>query len=231
MRKLLATAAMITALSAAGSANAELYINQIYGGGGATGASPLYSNDWVQLYNSDATDINLSNYSLQYASATNTTTFSGSNTHALSGIIRANSYFLIQEGRGTGLIGTAADPAYNLTLGAFAGLNLSATSGKIALFSATNTNAVVTGASTIATSTYLVDLVGYGTTANFSLYPKMTGNPSTTTAAIRSVDASGNAIFVAGTPDPNPVTTPIPAAAWLLGSGLFGLVGIRRRQK
>ena len=27
------------------------------------------------------------------------------------------------------------------------------------------------------------------------------------------------------------VVTPIPAAAWLLGSGLLGLVGIRRRQK
>ncbi|NVN98839.1 MAG: VPLPA-CTERM sorting domain-containing protein [Geobacteraceae bacterium] len=25
--------------------------------------------------------------------------------------------------------------------------------------------------------------------------------------------------------------TPIPAAAWLLGSGLLGLVGVRRRKK
>jgi len=30
---------------------------------------------------------------------------------------------------------------------------------------------------------------------------------------------------------PNFVTTPIPAAAWLLGSGLIGLAGIRRRNK
>jgi hypothetical protein len=73
-----------------------------------------------------------------------------------------------------------------------------------------------------------VDLVGYGTTANFSLYPKMTANTSTTTAAIRTLDAQGNTIFVAGTP--NPVPTPIPAAAWLFGSGLLGLVGIRRRK-
>jgi hypothetical protein len=58
----------------------------------------------------------------------------------------------------------------------------------------------------------------------------MAANPSTTTAAISSTDAQGNAIFVVGTPNPNPVVTPIPAAAWLLGSGLMGLIGIRRKQ-
>ncbi len=223
MKKII-VAMCATLLLAAGTANAELYINQIYGGGGATVAAPLYSNDWVQLYNDGTTAINLSGYSLQYASAANSTVFSAGNTHFLSGTIGANSYFLIQEGRGTGLAGTAADPAYNLTLGTFAGLNLSATAGKLGLF-----NTTATGASTIATSANLVDLVGYGTSANFSLYPKMTANTSTTTAAIRTTDLQGNTIFVAGTP--NPVPTPIPAAAWLLGSGLLGLVGIKRKQK
>jgi hypothetical protein len=33
------------------------------------------------------------------------------------------------------------------------------------------------------------------------------------------------------TPPPISIPTPIPAAAWLLGSGLLGLAGIRRRQK
>ena len=229
MKKLVAATALLAALAgAAGSADAALYINQIYGGGGATTAAPLYSNDWVQLYNSGATDINLSGYSLQYASATSTTTYSSSNTHNLSGTVGANSYFLIQEGRGTGLAGTATDPAYNLTLGTFAGLNLSATAGKLALFSAGYVAGVSTQSAAVAN---LVDLVGFGTAANFSLYPKMTTSPSTTTAAIRTTDALGNVTFVSGTPTPNPVaTTPIPAAAWLLGSGLMGLMGIRRRK-
>ncbi|MFZ4856658.1 MAG: lamin tail domain-containing protein [Desulfuromonadaceae bacterium] len=220
MKKLVAATAIIAALAGAGSADAALYISQIYGGGGATAAAPLYSNDWVQLYNSGATGINLSGYSLQYASATNLTTFGL--THALTGTIASNSYFLIQESRGTGLTGTAADPIYNQTGGALA---LSATTGKIALFSTT-----AIGASTVATSANLVDLVGFGTTANFSLYPKMTSNLSTTTSALRTTDALGAVTFVAGTPTPNPVAaTPIPAAAWLLGSGLLGLFGIRRR--
>ncbi len=215
---LFATLFAATLIYGAGTAHAALVISQIYGGGGATSTRPLYTNDWVQLYNSGTTAINLSGYSLQYASATNTTTFGSSNTHALSGIINPNSYFLVQEGKGSGLAGTASDPVYNLTGG---NLNLSATAGKIALFSTT-----ASGASTMATSANLLDLVGYGTSANFSLYPKMTSDLSISTAAIRTTDAFGKTIFVAGTPDPNPV--PVPAAAWLFGSGLMGLVGIRR---
>jgi hypothetical protein len=228
MKKLVAATALLAALAgAAGSADAALYISQIYGGGGATAAAPLYSNDWVQLYNSGATDINLSGYSLQYAAATSTTTYSSSNTHNLSGTVGANSYFLIQEGRGTGLAGTATDPIYDLTLGTFAGLNMAATAGKLALFSTGYVANVSTQSSSVAN---LVDLVGFGTTANFSLYPKMTANLSTTTSALRTTDALGAVTFVAGTPVLPATPTPIPAAAWLLGSGLLGLAGIRRKK-
>jgi len=222
MKKLVAATAFFAALAGAGSADAALYISQIYGGGGATASAPTYTNDWVELYNNGPTAVNLSGYSLQYASATNTTMFApGSNVfHALSGSIAANSYFLIQEAGG-GKVGGAADPAYNLSGGPIA---LSATAGKIALFSST-----ATGASTVATSANLVDLVGFGTSANFSLYPKMTANTSTTTSALRTTDALGVVTFVAATPVLPATPTPIPAAAWLLGSGLLGLAGIRRR--
>ncbi len=40
------------------------------------------------------------------------------------------------------------------------------------------------------------------------------------------VSMSHNMVFV-----PDPSTVPIPAAFWLLGSGLLGLIGIRRRYK
>jgi len=224
MKKTVIMLCVAVLMAAAGNAHAALVISQIYGGGGATSTTPLYSNDWIQLYNSGPTAINLAGYSLQYASATNTSTFGSSNTQALSGTIAANSYFLVQEGRGTGLAGTASDPAYDLTGG---NLNLSASAGKIALFSTT-----ASGASTTATSANLVDLVGYGTTANFSLYPKMTSDLSLTTAAIRTTDVNGHTIFVAGAPNLNSATpTPIPAAALLFGSGLLGLVGIRRKQQ
>ncbi len=89
--------------------------------------------------------------------------------------------------------------------------------------------------------------VTFGNTTNFALnLSGATGNSfalaflnSTQTAALLTNDTSGNgyATTVDLTPNGPVVTnlssqvtvTPIPAAAWLLGSGLMGLVGIRRK--
>lgn len=45
-------------------------------------------------------------------------------------------------------------------------------------------------------------------------------------SSISSLDGGS---ITAAVPLAPPLTTPIPAAAWLLGSGLLGLIGIRRR--
>ena len=48
---------------------------------------------------------------------------------------------------------------------------------------------------------------------------------------MRTMDGS-NRYYTSGTDLQNiPMATPIPAAAWLLGSGLIGLIGVRRRIK
>jgi hypothetical protein len=56
------------------------------------------------------------------------------------------------------------------------------------------------------------------------------GNATDTYAAILRIglqdDGSGNAQFYT---EINPAPVPVPAAVWLLGSGLIGLIGIRRR--
>lgn len=210
-------------MSAPQAARADLIISEIYGGGGSA-AGPYFTNDYVQLYNSGATDIVLNGYSLQYASATNTTTFGSSYVHVLSGTIKANSYFLIQES-GTGSAGaTHSDPAYDLTGGTLA---LSNSAGKLALFNTGYVPGISTTSGTIGVNG-LVDFVGYGNGANFTLYNKMTNNLTINTAAIRTTSA-GNTIFIDGAPTVSP--TPIPAAAWLFGSGLAGLVGLRRRMQ
>ena len=57
--------------------------------------------------------------------------------------------------------------------------------------------------------------------------------------ANRSIELSGTITLLDGqtfsaiVPSPTPINivTPIPAAAWLLGSGLLGLAGLRRKQK
>ena len=71
--------------------NSVIVISQIYGGGGNAGAT--YQNDYVELYNRGAAPVDLTGWSLQYASAT------GSgwdfNKQPLGGTIGAGEYYLI----------------------------------------------------------------------------------------------------------------------------------------
>ncbi|MEO9209451.1 MAG: lamin tail domain-containing protein, partial [Ginsengibacter sp.] len=48
------------------SAQSQVVINEIYGGGGNSGAT--YKNDFIELYNNSSTEVNLSGWSVQYAS-------------------------------------------------------------------------------------------------------------------------------------------------------------------
>jgi hypothetical protein len=42
---------------------------------------------------------------------------------------------------------------------------------------------------------------------------------------------NSNAGYSIGPFDPGPQVVPVPAAVWLFGSGLLGLVGVARRKK
>ena len=89
------SALAITAPAKPVEAANPLRISQIYGAGGNSGA--LLRNDYVELYNSGTTPIDLSGWSVQYASATGT---SWSNMFVLSGTIQPGGYFLIQGAGG-----------------------------------------------------------------------------------------------------------------------------------
>jgi hypothetical protein len=230
MKKII-VAMLATLLMAAGTANASLVISQIYGGGGATGTTATaYNYDYIELFNNSASAVSLNGYSVQYNSATGTNPWS---TTTLSGTIGSYGYFLIREGSAS-VAYTKALPNADLVgaTGTTGLLNLGATAGKVALVS--NTTAL-SGISPLATS--FVDLIGYGTTANNTTGNLVALTVTNQTAVIRGQGGLANT-FTVGTPNPHnslssanaPVTTPIPAAAWLLGSGLMGLVGIRRRQ-
>ena len=52
----------------------SIVISQVYGGGGNSGAT--YTNDFVELFNAGSAAVDLSGFSLQYASATGTGSFS-----------------------------------------------------------------------------------------------------------------------------------------------------------
>src|SRR5690242_1741167 len=124
------TAALAAVILGAGSlliaapaeaASPDVVISQVYGGGGNSGAT--YTNDFVELYNRGPSTVDLSGWSVQYASAAGT----AYQVTALSGGIAAGAHYLVQEAAGTG--GTAALPAPDAT----GSINLSATNGKVAL--------------------------------------------------------------------------------------------------
>jgi trimeric autotransporter adhesin len=122
-------------------------ISEVFGGGG--GATTPFKNDFVELYNPTNVEIDMTDWSVQYNSATGTNAYQ---LTSFSGKIKAKSYFLIQLGGGT----AGADLP---TADATGTLNLSATNGKIALVN----NKTALAATTEANAAGIIDYLGYGT--------------------------------------------------------------------
>lgn len=172
--------------------------SQVYGGGGSGSAGPPYRNDYVELFNRGTVAISLAGWSIQYGSATGTSTWQVSN---LSGTIGPGQYYLVQESA-NGSINGALLPAPDAT----GTLNMAAGSGKVALV---NSTTALTGAN--PTGANIVDKVGYGTANGFetAAAPLLTN----TTAEFRvdggCTDTDNNsADFTVGTPLPRNSTSP-----------------------
>jgi hypothetical protein len=146
----------ITALYIASPPPAEaivstsIVISQVYGGGGNSGAQ--YKNDFIELYNLGTTTVNLSGWSVQYASDTG----SSWQVTNLSGSLAPGRYYLVQEAGGAN---GAALPAPSAT----DNIAMSATSGKVALV---NNTTALTG--TCPSGVSIIDFVGYGPTSGIN---------------------------------------------------------------
>ncbi|HEY2327479.1 MAG TPA: lamin tail domain-containing protein [Gaiellaceae bacterium] len=124
-----------------------LVISQVYAGGGNSGAS--YVNDYVELLNRSSSAIDMSGWSLQYASASSTSWA----VTPLAGSVPAKHYFLVAlASGGTGGIALPAVDSTGTT-------NMAVSGGKVALVN--GTTALTCGAS--AGSCSAVDFVGWGT--------------------------------------------------------------------
>jgi len=174
----------------------DVVISQIYGGGGNTGA--IYLNDYVELYNRGTGPVDLTGWSLQYASSTG----SGwdSNKQPLGGTIGAGQYYLISLASG-GANGTTL-PAANIS----GRINMAAGSGKIALVS--SFTGLVGNCPIFDPS--IKDFVGYGS-ADCGEGSTTTSTASNTTALFRkangSLDTDNNANDFAAPAGPNPRRT------------------------
>lgn len=187
-----------TALVAASAqAASDVVISQVYGGGGNSGS--VYKNDFIEIFNRGSSPVNVNGWSVQYSSATGT---SWQVTPLPNLILQPGQYLLVQEAPGSG--GSTALPTPD-KIGSIA---LSSTAGKVAL-------ANVTTAITAANAPSVLDLVGFGSTANAFEGTGPTPAPSNTTAVLRAgngcTDSDNNiSDFATGAPLPrNSATTPL----------------------
>jgi hypothetical protein len=149
-----------------------IVISQAYGGGG--NASATYNQDFVELFNASGSTVDISGWSIQYGSATGTGNWSVGTIPA-STTIASGKYYLIALA--TGANGVALPVAADLTNTA---INLSGTAGKVALV---NNATPLVGAAGCSTAG-VIDVLGYGTTANCSEASPYPATSITTAQAI-----------------------------------------------
>lgn len=190
-------------ISAAASMNAQIVINEVYGGG--SGASATYINDYVELINLGSSTATLSNATLQYASATG-----NFNSYATlpSITLAPGQKYLIE------MVPTSANPSgaalptadFQVTSNmSFSngntyqgGFNIAAGAGKVAL--ANGAVQVVD-----ATNSHVIDFVGYGTNANkFEGTGPAPAPDATSSVSRHGVDTNNNATDFTKTTPPTP---------------------------
>ncbi len=172
-------------------------ISQVYGGGGNNGAT--LTNDYIEIFNRGTVPVDISAWSVQYASAAGS---SWQRTN-LSGTLQPGQYYLVQQAQGLG--GTTPLPAPD----ASGTIPMSGTAGKVALV---RTQTFLTCSTTCTSNPDVVDFVGYGNANGFEgsgAAPTL----SNTTAAIRAAagctDTNDNAAnFSSGAPAPRNSASP-----------------------
>jgi len=156
MRRIVTTIALLAVCAAPAFAANQVRISQVYGGGGGSGT---YLRDYVEIYNSGVTPVNIGGWTLEYGSATGNWASSAGNafTFPVGTIIQPCQYLLLEAGaNGTSGAALPVPPDFST---ATTGFSMSATSGKVGLFNALNSN-LPCGSELVGT---LVDKVAYGT--------------------------------------------------------------------
>jgi uncharacterized protein len=212
----LATAGgIVAAISPAAAASTGLVINEVYGGGGNSGAT--LKNDFIELANRGAGAASVDGWSVQYISASPGATTTWQVT-ALTGSADAGGEYLVGEAAGAG--GTADLPATQAT----GSINMSATAGTVALVDNSTPLTCKTAADCAADSD-VVDLVGYGTAVidEGSDAPATSSTTSAQRTTAPDTDQNGTD-FIAAAPTPGAANSAGPGGGG--GGGTPGPLAI-----
>jgi len=187
-------AAVFLAAGGAQGASSDVVVSQLYAGGGNSGAS--YTNDYVELLNRGSGAVDVSGWTVQYATAAGTSW----QPTPLSGSIPPGHYYLVQ------LASAAAVGAALPTPDATGTSNLAASGGKVALVRGTTALSCGAAPGSCSADPLVADLVGYGSATDYEGIGPAAGL-SSTTANLRAgggcVDTDMNATdFASGPPAP-----------------------------
>ncbi len=200
--------AVLLAAPAAQGSSPDLVISQVYAGGGNSGAT--YANDYVELFNRGSSTVDLSGWSIQYATAAGTTW----SPTPLAGTLAPGRHYVVQlaSGGSAGLALTSPDTTDTT--------NLSAGGGKVALVHAAGALTCGTSAGNCSAVSTVRDLLGYGTATDYesAAAPALTNTTALARAGAGCSDTDANASdFTAESPAPR--NTAAAATTCTGGSG------------
>ena len=227
LKKIAIVAAMVVAIgSAAQSAHAALFISEVAPWSSGNSPSTLAA-DWFEVTNTGSSAVNIAGWKVD------------DNSNSFAAAVALNGITSISAGESAIFIESAAPltivPAFKslwfgsntpagLQVGTYtgSGIGLSTSGDAVNLFNASGALQanVAFGASPTGP---------YATFDNAAALDKTTITRLSAAGTNGAFVAANNSLEIGS---PGTVTaTPIPAAAWLLGSGLMGLVGIRRKKQ
>ncbi len=161
-------------------ATSSVAVSQVFAGGGNAGAT--YANDFVELFNRSGSAVDLTGWTVQYASASSTTNWQAT---ALAGTIGPGRHYLV-ELASTAAVGSPL-PAPDAT----GTTNLASAGGKVALVRDAGPLACGASAGSCSSAPFVEDLVGYGSATDYEgsgPAPALTS----TTAAVRAAGGCGD---------------------------------------
>jgi uncharacterized protein len=173
----------------AAAPSSGIVVNEVYGGGGNSGAT--YTNDFIELTNRGSAPVSVDGWSVQYHSGGATGAWQ---VTPLSGSIAPGAIYLVAEAQGMGGTQPLPTPQATGTIG------MSGTAGTVAVVNGTM---ALTCADSAACQSASVDLVGYGSAVINETAP--IGGASSTDSVQRKdgADSDNNANdFAAGAPTP-----------------------------
>ncbi|MGZ5434409.1 MAG: LamG-like jellyroll fold domain-containing protein [Pyrinomonadaceae bacterium] len=179
-----------------------MVISQAYGGGGNAGST--YKNDFIELFNLSNAPIDITGWSVQYASSTGNTWQVTPLCATGTCTIAPGQYYLVKQAGGP--LGTTDLPAPDAT----GAIPMGNTAGKVALVANTTLFSFVV----CPTGATIVDFVGYGTGTNCFEGSGPTLLTSNLTAALRKNNGcldtnNNNPDFEISAPNPRNSSSPL----------------------